>query len=104
MTDLFVAFELLACRRVIKLTNTRIAVDFTHFLRELMYVRYNHREKIVLVMDHLNIHSIASLYKTFNPTKARQRLSQSLDFPLAMPRRTERFCGGLVRQTTQFTC
>lgn len=78
VTDLFVAFELLACRRVIKLTNTRIAVDFTHFLGELMDVHYNHREKIVLVMDHLDIHSIASQYKTFNPTKARQ-IAQRLE-------------------------
>lgn len=72
VVDLFVAFEPLACKRVVKLTNTRTAVDFAHFLRELVDVHYSHCEKIVLVMDNLNIHSIASLYKAFDPATARQ--------------------------------
>ena len=57
---------------MIKLTDTRTAVDFAHFLRELVEVHYSHCEKIVLVMDNLNIHSIASLYKAFDPAIARQ--------------------------------
>jgi len=72
VVDLFVAFEPLACKRVIKLTSTRTAVDFAHFLHELVDVHYSHCEKIVLVMDNLNIHSIASLYKAFEPVQARQ--------------------------------
>lgn len=56
VADLFIAFEPLACKRVVKLTDTRTAVDFAYFLRELVEVHYNHREKIVLVMDNLNIH------------------------------------------------
>lgn len=72
VVDLFVAFEPLACKRVIMLTNTRTAVDFAHFRRELVDVHYSHCEKIVLVMDNLNIHSIASLYKAFDPATARQ--------------------------------
>ena len=71
VVDLFVAFEPLACKRVVKLTDTRTAVDFAHFLRELIEVHYSHCEKIVLVMDNLNIHSIASLYKVFDPATAR---------------------------------
>ena len=71
VVDLFVAFEPLACKRVVKLTDTRTAVDFAHFLRELTEVHYSHCEKIVLVMDNLNIHSIASLYKVFDPAAAR---------------------------------
>ena len=35
VADLFVAFEPLACKKVVKLTDTRTAVDFAHFLREL---------------------------------------------------------------------
>ena len=78
VVDLFVAFEPLACKRVIKLTDTRTAVDFAHFLRELVEVHYSHCEKIVLVMDNLNIHSIASLYKAFDPSIARQ-IAQRLE-------------------------
>lgn len=49
--DLFIAFEPLACKRVVKLTDTRTAMDFAHFLRELVDLHYNHCEEIVLVMD-----------------------------------------------------
>ena len=78
VADLFVAFEPLACKRTLKLTNTRTAIDFAHFLRELLEVHYSHCEKIVLVMDNLNIHSIASLYKAFEPAVAR-RIAQRLE-------------------------
>lgn len=78
VVDLFVAFEPLACKRVVKLTNTRTAVDFAQFLRELVDIHYSHCEKIVLVMDNLNIHSIASLYKAFAPAQAR-RIAQRLE-------------------------
>jgi len=78
VVDLFVAFEPLACKRVIKLTSTRTAVDFAYFLRELVDVHYSHCEKIVLVMDNLNIHSIASLYKAFAPSVPR-RIAQRLE-------------------------
>lgn len=69
---LFVAFQPLACKRVVKLTDTRTAVDFVYFRRELAEVHYDHCKKIVLVMDNLNIHSIASLYKAFDPATARR--------------------------------
>ena len=46
VADLFVAFEPLACKRVVKLTDTRTAVDFAHFLRELIEVHYSHCEKM----------------------------------------------------------
>ena len=78
VADLFVAFEPLASKRVVKLTDTRTAVDSAHFLRELVEVHYSHCEKIVLVMDNLNINSIASLYKAFDPSIARQ-IAQRLE-------------------------
>ena len=78
VAGLFVAFEPLACKRVVRLTNTRTAVDFAHFLRELVEVHYSRCEKILLVMDNLNIHSISSLYKAFEPALARQ-IAQRLD-------------------------
>ncbi|MCI9484712.1 MAG: hypothetical protein HFH27_09675 [Clostridiaceae bacterium] len=71
VVDLFVAFEPLACKRVVKPTRTRTAVDFAHFLRELVDIHYSHCEKVVLVKDNLNIHSIASLYRAFEPAQAR---------------------------------
>ena len=42
------------------------------FIQELVDIHYSHCEKIILVMDNLNIHSIASLYKAFPPQEARR--------------------------------
>ena len=78
VADLFVAFEPLAAKRVVKVTETRKAVDFAHFVRELCDKHYPHAEKLVLVMDNLNIHSTASLYKAFEPDEAR-RIAQRLE-------------------------
>ena len=56
----------------------RRAVDWAHQLEWLIEEQYPDVEKIVLVMDNLNTHSIASLYKVFTPEKA-FRLSQKLE-------------------------
>ena len=48
------------------------------FMQELADIHYAHAEKIVLVMDNLNIHSTASLYKAFEPEQA-QRIAQRLE-------------------------
>lgn len=78
VADLFVAFEPLAAKRVVKVTETRKAVDFAEFVRELVDIHYAHTEKVILVMDNLNIHSIASLYKAFEPIEAR-RIAEKLE-------------------------
>jgi hypothetical protein len=78
VADLFVAFEPLAAKRVVEVTETRTAVDFAGFVRELVDVHYAHAEKVVLVMDNLNIHAISSLYKAFEPCEAR-RIAEKLE-------------------------
>lgn len=78
VADLFVGFEPLAAKRVVEVTETRKAVDFAEFVRELVDVHYSHAEKLVCVMDNLNIHTIASLYKAFEPCEAR-RIAEKLE-------------------------
>ena len=78
VADLFMAFEPLAAKRVVKVTENRKATDFAEFIRELVDVHYTHVEKLVLVMDNLNIHRMASLYKTFEPSEAR-RIADKLE-------------------------
>jgi len=78
VADLFVAFEPLAAKRMVKVTENRKAVDFADFAKELVDIHYPHAEKIVAVMDNLNIHSIASLYKAFRPKEAR-RIAEKLE-------------------------
>ena len=78
VADLFVAFEPLAAKRVVSVTETRKAVDCTIFINELVDIHYAHAEKVVLVWDNLNIHAISSLYKVFPPAEAR-RIAEKLE-------------------------
>jgi len=78
VAELFVAFEPLAAKRVVKVTENRRAIYIAEFVKELADVHYPHVEKIVLVMDNLNIHCVASLYKAFDPKEAR-RIAEKLE-------------------------
>jgi transposase len=57
---------------------TRTAVDWAEKIRYLVDEVEPDAEKIVLVMDNLNTHAIASLYKTFPPEEAR-RIAKKLE-------------------------
>jgi len=70
--NLFMVFEPLAGWRWVKVTERRTAGDFAEVLRELSDVCYPDAKKIVLVMDNLNTHKLASLYEAFAPEEARR--------------------------------
>lgn len=70
--NLFMMFEPLAGWRWVKVTERRTAVDFAEVLRELSDVCYPDAKKIVLIMDNLNTHKLASLYEAFAPETARR--------------------------------
>ena len=72
VVDIFMMFEPLAACRYTVVTDSRTKIDFAHCLRDLSDKHYPHAEKIVLVMDNLNTHSLASLYKVFDPDEARR--------------------------------
>lgn len=72
VADIFMMFEPLAARRYTAVTDTRKKVDFAACLRDLSDKYYPHAEKILLVMDNLNTHSLASLYEAFAPVEARR--------------------------------
>ena len=76
--NLFMVFEPLAGQRRVKVTERRTAVDFAHLLQEVVAVQYPQADKIVLVMDNLNTHKLASLYEAFAPAEAR-RLMERLE-------------------------
>ncbi|PTX99587.1 hypothetical protein DB346_17295 [Verrucomicrobia bacterium LW23] len=50
----------------------------THFIRAMLEERYPHAEKVRLVCDNLNTHTIGSLYEAFPPQEA-HRLASRLD-------------------------
>ena len=49
------------------MTNQRTRTDWARVVRQLVDVDYTDRERIVLVMDNLNIHHPDSLYEDFEP-------------------------------------
>jgi hypothetical protein len=59
--NVFLAFEPLAGRRTTQVSERRRKVDWAQFVKELLDGPYAAAEKVVLVMDNLNIHTPASL-------------------------------------------
>ena len=74
--NLFMLSEPLAGKRHVKVTERRTAVDFAHVIRDLLDVHYPEAETIVLVMDNLNTHRLASLYQAFPPEEARRLIGR----------------------------
>ena len=54
-----------------EVTEKRTKLDFAHQIEKLITVDFPKAEKIILVMDNLNIHTIGSLYKAFPPEEAK---------------------------------
>jgi len=53
-------------------------VDFARFVRKLVDETYPNAVKVVLVLDNLNTHGVASLYEAFPPEEAR-RIAEKLE-------------------------
>jgi DDE superfamily endonuclease len=70
--NLFMLSEPLAGWRHVMVTDRRTAVDFAEAVRWLAEDVYPDAEKVVLVMDNLNTHKLASLYEAFPPEQARR--------------------------------
>lgn len=78
VADIFLEVEPLTGRRHVEITESRTRKDWARFIKAMIDERYPHAEKIRLVMDNLNTHSIVSLYETFEPEEAR-RLARRLE-------------------------
>jgi transposase len=77
--NLFAIFEPKACWRHLDITDRRTATDFAHQMQALVDFHYPHSEKIRVVLDNLNTHTPAALYRTFEPKEAR-RILRRLEF------------------------
>jgi hypothetical protein len=69
--NVFMAVEPLAGQRTTQVTERRTRVDWARFVQMLLLTVYPLAEKVVLVMDNLNTHGMASLYEAFAPETAR---------------------------------
>jgi hypothetical protein len=77
--NLFMPSEPLVGWRHVMVTDRRTAVDFAEVLRWLAEDVYPDAERVVLVLDNLNTHKLASLYEAFEPERAR-RLAERFEF------------------------
>ena len=70
MCNIFLAYEPLTGKRIVKIAERKTKQDWAYFLEEIALQREN-ADKITLVMDNLNTHVPGSLYETFPPPKAK---------------------------------
>ena len=78
VSNLFMLFAPLEGWRRVEVTERRTRTDWARVVRKLVDEDYPDKERIVLVMDNLNIHHPASLYQAFEPAEAR-RIAERLE-------------------------
>jgi hypothetical protein len=61
----------LGCWRRVSVRERKTAIDWAQEVRILLEEDYPDAEKIRLVCDNLNVHSLGALYETFDPIRAR---------------------------------
>ena len=76
--SIFIFTEPLAAWREAEALPHRTKQDWAHKIKWLLDEQYPDSEKVVLVMDNLNTHTISSLYEAFPPEQA-FRLAQRLE-------------------------
>jgi len=68
--SIFVWVEPLAGWRRVEALERRTRIDWADQVKQMLTVDYRDAEAVVLVMDNLNTHGIASLYEAFEPEEA----------------------------------
>jgi len=76
MYNIFVACEPLAGKRILQVRDQRTKKDWAHFMREVLDEHYPDAEKVILVMDNLNTHTVSSFYEAFAAPEARRLASR----------------------------
>lgn len=69
--NLFIAYEPLAGRRSLWVTQQRTKKDWARFMQKILEEDYPDAAKVVVVMDNLNTHTPASFYEVFPPEQAK---------------------------------
>ncbi len=71
VAEIFLEIEPLGGKRHVEITERRTRIDWARFIKAMLEERYPDAEKVVLVMDNLNTHTVASLYEAYPPAVAR---------------------------------
>jgi len=75
-TNIFVAVEFKAGKRITQVTERRTRIDFAHFMKALIIEEYSEADFIKLITDNLNIHNEKSFYEAFCEDEAKQILKK----------------------------
>ena len=78
VAEIFIEVEPLTGRRHVEASEHRTKKDWAWWIKGMLDERYPHAERVRLVMDNLNTHSLSSLYEVFKPQEAR-RLAERLE-------------------------
>lgn len=76
VSNIFLFFEPLTGKRYTEVTNHGTAKDWALQVKKLVDEIYPKAKRIILVMDNLNTHCGASLYKAFPPDEAKRVLNR----------------------------
>ena len=76
--SIFIFTEPLGGVRHVNVRKQRTAIDWADEIKYLVDIGYPEAEKIILVLDNLNTHTPASLYRAFPPEEAR-RIARRLE-------------------------
>ena len=74
----FMFTEPLGGWRKVNIRQRKTSIDWAYEVKELLDKDYPDVEKVILVMDNLNTHKVASFYEAFEPKEAR-RLAERLE-------------------------
>ena len=77
--NIFVSVQAKGRWRDAKVTDHRTAVDFAHYMRDLVDMHFPTAELIRVVIDNLSTHTAGALYEAFPPDEAR-RILRRLEF------------------------
>jgi hypothetical protein len=72
IAEIFLEVEPLTGKRHVAVTEQRTSKDWAQWIKGMLDERYPKAVRVRLVLDNLNTHSLASLYKTFEPQEARR--------------------------------
>lgn len=72
ISNIFLSIEPLTGKRWVNIFDRRTRLDWAKHIQELVEKHYAGAEKIVLVVDNLNIHTKASLYELLEPEHAKK--------------------------------
>jgi len=78
VAEIFLEVEPLAGRRHVEVSERRGRLEWAEFVRAMLEERHPNAKKVVLVMDNLNTHNVASLYERYPAGEAR-RLAERLE-------------------------